>query len=190
VQVRRPTKQEALVGGTSLAITVALCVLIIEHREYIGQIARWGYVGCFLINIVSSGTLVMPGFGIVFTFTLGGVLNPAIVGAVAGIGEAIGATGAYFTGYGGGGIFGDRNGRLYLRFRNIIERHGSKAVFLLAAIITPIYYPFAVFLGMLHFGWVRFFLATWAGRTVKNMILAYLGYFGLRSVLQWLGVGS
>ncbi|MFO7772712.1 MAG: VTT domain-containing protein [Dehalococcoidia bacterium] len=186
--MRRPTKGEALIGGISVAITVTLCVLIIQHREYIEQIARWGYVGCFLINVITSGTFVMPGFGTVFTVTLGGVLNPTIVGAVAGIGEAVGATGAYFTGYGGGGLFGDRNGRLFLRFSNIMDRHGYKAVFFLAAIITPIYYPFAVFMGMLRFGWARFFLATWAGRTVKNMALAYLGYFGLRSILRWLGL--
>ncbi|MFU8796144.1 MAG: VTT domain-containing protein [Dehalococcoidia bacterium] len=186
--MRRPTKREALVSGTSVAITVVLCVLIILHREYVMQISRWGYVGCFVINVITSGTFVLPGFGIVFTFTLGGVLNPAIVGAVAGIGEAVGATGAYFTGYGGGGIFGNRDGRLYLRLSSIVERYGSKAIFLLAALVTPIYYPFAVFMGMLRYGWLKFFLVTWAGRTVKNMILAYLGYFGLRSILQWLGV--
>jgi membrane protein DedA with SNARE-associated domain len=57
-----------------------------------------------------------------------------------------------------------------------------------SAVLSPFFYPFAVFLGALRFGWVRFFLATWAGRTAKSMVLAYLGYFGLRSVLQWLGV--
>ncbi len=186
--MRRPTKREALVGGLSVGITVVLCVLIILHRDYVLQMSRWGYVGCFGINVITSGTFVLPGFGIVFTFTLGGVLNPAIVGAVAGIGEAIGATGAYFTGYGGGGLFGNRDGRLYLRLSRMVERYGSKAVFLLAALITPIYYPFAVFMGMLRFGWLKFFLATWAGSTVKNMILAYLGYFGLRSILHWLGL--
>lgn len=186
--MRKPTKREALIGGISLAVTIVLCVLIIQHREYLYEMAQWGYVGCFFINVLTSGTVVMPGFGSVFTFTLGGVLNPAIVGAIAGIGEAIGAVGAYFTGYGGRGLFRDSNNSLYLRFSNIIDRHGSKAVFFLAAIITPVYYPFAVFLGMLRFGWVRFFLATWAGRTVKNMVLAYLGYFGLRSILQWLGL--
>jgi membrane protein DedA with SNARE-associated domain len=41
---------------------------------------------------------------------------------------------------------------------------------------------------MVRFGWVRFFFATWAGRTVKSMVLAYLGYLGLKAVLQWLGV--
>jgi len=187
--MRKLTKREALIGGTSIASTVALSILILYHRSYIDQIAHWGYFGCFFINVLTNGTFILPGVGIVITFTLGGVLNPAIVGAVAGIGEAVGAIGAYFTGYAGRGLFRDSNSGLYLRFSNIIDRHGSKAIFFISAVLSPIFYPFAVFLGMLRFGWVRFFLATWAGRTVKSMVLAYLGYFGLKAVLQWLGVG-
>jgi len=187
--MRKPTKREALIGGTSIAVIIALSIFIIHHRSYIEQISHWGYVGCFFINVLASGTLVMPGFGLVLTFTLGGVLNPAIVGAVAGIGEAIGAVGAYFTGYAGKGLLRDSNSGLYLRLSNLIDHHGSKVVFFIACVISPIYYPFAVLVGMLRFGWVRFFLATWAGRTVKNMILAYLGYLGLHSLLQWLGLG-
>jgi membrane protein DedA with SNARE-associated domain len=186
--MRKPTKREAIIGGTSLAVTIVLSILIIQHRSYIDQIAEWGYFGCFFINVLTNGTFILPGFGIVLTFTLGGVLNPAIVGAVAGIGEAIGAIGAYLTGYAGRGLFRDSNSDLYLRFSNVIERHGSKAIFFVSAVLSPFFYPLAVFLGMVRFGWVRFFLATWAGRTVKSMALAYLGYFGLRSILQWLGL--
>jgi len=184
----KPTKREAIVGGLSLAITIIFCVLIIQHRDYLGEIRHWGYLGCFIINTLASGTLVVYGLGIIITFTLGGVLNPAIVGAVAGIGETIGAVGAYFTGYGGRGLFRDNNSALYTRFGNILQRHGSKTVFLMASVLNPIYYPFAVFMGMLRFGLTKFFLLTWAGRTIKNMVLAYLGYFGLRTVLQWLGL--
>jgi membrane protein DedA with SNARE-associated domain len=187
--MRKPTKREAIIGGISLAVTVALSLLILQHRSYIEQISHWGYLGCFVINVLTNGTFILPGFGIVITFTLGGVLNPAIVGAVAGIGEAIGAIGAYFTGYAGGGLVRDSNNSLYLRFSNVVERHGSKAIFLVSALLSPIFYPFAIFLGMVRFGWVRFFLATWAGRTVKSMVLAYLGYFGLQAILHWLGVG-
>jgi membrane protein DedA with SNARE-associated domain len=187
--MRKPTKREAIIGGISLASTVALSILILQHRSYIYDIAHWGYIGLFIISVLTNGTFILPGIGIVITFTLGGVLNPAIVGAVAGIGEAVGAIGAYFTGYAGRGLFRDNNSGLYLRFCNIIDRHGSKAIFFISAALSPIFYPCAVFLGMLHFGWVRFFLATWAGRTVKNMVLAYLGYFGLQAVLRWLGVG-
>ncbi len=186
--MRKPTKREAIIGGVSLLVTVSLSLLIIYHRNYLYQISQWGYFGCFIISVLTNGTFILPGFGIVLTFTLGGVLNPAIVGAVAGIGEAIGAIGAYLTGYAGKGLLQDGNSGLYLRFSNIIDRHGSKAIFFVSAVLSPFFYPFAVFLGMLRFGWVRFFLATWAGRTVKSMVIAYLGYFGLRSILQWLGV--
>ena len=186
--MRKPTKREAIIGGISLVVTIALSLFILQHRSYIEEIAEWGYFGCFFINVLSNGTFILPGFGIVFTFTLGGVLNPAIVGAVAGTGEAIGAIGAYFTGYAGRGLLRDSNSGLYLRFSNIVDRHGSKAIFFVSSVLSPFFYPFAVFLGMVRFGWVRFFLATWAGRTVKSMALAYLGYFGLKVVLQWLGV--
>ena len=186
--MRKPSKREALIGGISLAATIALSVLIIQHRSYIEQMAHWGYVGCFVISVLTNGTFILPGFGIVFTFTLGGVLEPAVVGAVAGIGEAVGAIGAYFTGYAGRGLFRDRDSGLYLRLSNLVDRHGSKAIFFVSAVLSPLFYPFAVFLGMVRFGWVRFFLATWAGRTVKSMVIAYLGYFGLRSVLRWLGM--
>jgi len=186
--MRKPTKREAIIGGTSLAVTIVLSVIIINNRSYLNQIAEWGYLGCFFVNVLTNGTFILPGFGIVITFTLGGVLNPAIVGAVAGIGEAIGATGAYFTGYAGRGLLRDSNSSLYLRFSNIIDRHGSKAIFFTSAVLTPLFYPFAVFLGMVRFGWVRFFLVTWAGRTVKSMVIAYLGYFGLKVILQWLGL--
>jgi membrane protein DedA with SNARE-associated domain len=187
--MRKPTKREILIGGIFLAVTIALSLLIIQHRSYIAQIAHWGYLGCFIISVITNGTFILPGFGIILTFTLGGVLNPAIVGAVAGIGEAIGAIGAYFTGYAGRGLLGDGNSGLYIRFNNIIDRHGSKAIFFVSSVLSPFFYPFAVFLGALRFGWIRFFLATWAGRTAKSMVLAYLGYFGLRSLLNLLGVG-
>ena len=185
---RKPTKKEALIGGLSLTVTIALCILIIQHRGYLDRVTHWGYIGCFVINLLASGTVVLPGFGMLITFTLGGVLNPAIVGAVAGIGEALGAVSAYFTGYSGRGLFRNSSNTLYIRFSDILHRHGSKGIFLMASILNPIYFPFAVFIGMLHFKFPTFFLATWAGRTIKNMVLAYLGYFGLRSILQWFGL--
>ena len=184
----KPTKREAIIGGSSLAITIVFCVLIIQNRGFIEKIGEWGYIGCFVINLLASGTLVMPGLGIPITFTLGGVLNPAIVGAVAGIGETLGSLGAYFTGYSGRGLLRDSNNSLYIRLGNLLHRHGSKVVFVMASVVNPIYYPFAVFVGMIRFGWIKFFLATWAGRTIKNMVIAYLGYFGLRSILGWLGL--
>ncbi len=170
----------------SICVTVALCVLIVQHREIVGGMAHWGYAGCFLISMLASGTMVLPGMGAVITFTLGGVLNPLLVGVTAGLGEATGAVGAYLTGYGGRGFLS--TDPLPERLSGFMDRHGSKAMFIMAAIINPLYYPFAVWMGVLRVHMSKFFLFTLLGRTFKNVVLAYMGYFGIRTVLQWLGV--
>ncbi len=187
---RKPTKKEALIGGVSLAITIAVCVAIIRYRGFLSsEIQQYGYLGGFAINVLAGGTVVAPGLNVLVIFTMGGVLNPAIVGVVGGLGEAVGALGGYFVGFSGRGLFreGDK-GSLYSRFADMMQRHGTKGVFFMASIVNPVYYPFAVFLGMLRFGLVRFFFLTWGGRTMKNVIIAYVGYFGLRSVLQFFGL--
>ena len=87
--MRKPTRREAIIGGISLTVTIALAVFIVQHRSYIDQIAEWGYFGCFFINVLTNGTFILPGFGIVITFTLGGVLNPAIVSHAQKYGEGV-----------------------------------------------------------------------------------------------------
>lgn len=182
------TRREALTGGLALVATIALCVAAVYYRDFLLNIAQFGYLGCFIINIFAGSIIFVPVPGLLVIFTLGGVLNPAIVGAVGGLGEAIGSVLVYLTGYAGRGAVQNIDNTLYKRFSDMFQRHGSKIVFAMAAIFNPVYYFFGLFVGMIRFGLTRFFLLTWAGRTVKNMIVAYLGYFGLRAVLQWLGV--
>ena len=171
-----------------MAATVALCIVALQYRGYITQVERYGYLGCFILNLIAGSVVVLPALSVVVSFTMGGILNPTIIGVVAGLGEATGTTTAYLIGRGGGGLFRGSNNTFYTRFANTLDRHGSKFVFFMASIINPVYYPLAIFLGMLRFGLIRFFLLTWAGRTIKNMALAYAGYFGLKFVLRWLGV--
>ncbi len=182
----RLTRRQIPLAVLSIGLTVALCLLILQHRDFISQISHWGYVGCFVISTLSSGTFMLPGMGAVVTFTLGGVLHPAVVGMVAGVGEATGAVGAYLTGRGGRGLVaGDP---LEGRVAKFMERHGCKAVFLMAVIINPLFYPFAVWMGVLRVHMKKFFVYTLLGRLVKDLILAYCGYFGIRTVLRLFGV--
>ncbi len=185
----KSSRRGFFLGALSLGLTALLCILIVQHRTYIeATISHWGYLGCFVINVLASGTFVVPGTGAMVTFTLGGALHPAIVGVVAGLGEATGAVGAYLTGYGGRGLL--LNEEMQGKFSAVMQKHGSKAMFLMAAVINPIYYPFAVWMGVLRVKIGKFFLLTLLGRTLKNLVLAYLGFFGLRTVLQWLGIAG
>lgn len=181
-------RRRVVIAIISVGITVAACALIVQYRAIVNQAAHWGYAGCFFISMLASGTLMIPGMGVVITFTLGSVLNPMLVGVIAGFGEATGAVGAYLTGYGGGGFVDIEP--LQTRLSPFMKRHGEKAIFAMAAIINPLYYAFAVWMGVLRVRVYKFFFYTLLGRTLKSIIVAYMGYLGLRSVLQFFGVLS
>jgi membrane protein DedA with SNARE-associated domain len=184
----RSRKREYIVGALALVLTVAACVAVVVYWDYVRQVEQYGYFGAFLISILAGATVFVPIPGILVVFTLGSVLNPALVGIVSGLGEAVGSIGIYLSGWGGQRVIQNLNNHKYFdKFSDWIRRRGEIAVFLMSAILNPLFYPFTAIAGMLRFGLVKFFFLCWAGKAIKNMAIAYLGYFGLRSILRWVG---
>jgi membrane protein DedA with SNARE-associated domain len=58
----------------------------------------------------------------------------------------------------------------------------------MSVILNPLFYPFTAIAGMLRFGLAKFFFLCWAGKAIKNTAIAGIGYVGLRTILNWLGV--
>ena len=189
VNGKRLNKREIAIGGAALAVTIAFCAAVIYYWDYLLLLERYGYAGIFFISILAGGTVVVPVPGLVVVFTMGSVLHPAIVGASAGLGEAVGSLSIYLTGYGGHSTFKTLNSRITSRFEAWLQRRGAVAVFLMSAVINPLYYPFTAMAGLMHFGLVKFFFLSWAGKTVKNTVVAYLGFLGLGSLLRYIGIG-
>ncbi len=182
-------KAQYVIGGLAIALTIALCVVAVLYWEYIKNVSHYGYLGVFIISIFAGATVLVPIPGILVVFTMGSILHPALVGLVSGLGEAVGSIGIYLSGYSGQrAIQGLDNYRIFARFSDWIRRRGSVAVFLMSAILNPLFYPFTAIAGMLRFGLVRFFFLCWGGKSVKNMMIAYAGFFGLRSLLRWAGI--
>jgi len=181
-------KREYVIGALALVLTIALCVVVVLYWDYIRQAEQYGYFGAFVISVLAGATVFVPIPGILVVFTLGSVLNPALVGVVSGLGEAVGSIGIYLSGWGGQKAVQNLNQKLVNRFVDWIRRRGEIAVFLMSAILNPLFYPFTAIAGMLRFGLVKFFFLCWGGKAIKNTAIAYLGYFGLRNVLRWVGV--
>ena len=140
----------------------------------------------------------MPTPYLVVTFTLSGVLNPALVGVASGLGAGAGGTLVYLFGRGGRRLF-PRLGLLppdldrppsprVSRLLGWAERRGSLVVFMMSAMLNPMFAPMAITMGALRFRLAKFFLWCSAGNIVKSLFVAYLGYFGLGTLLRWLGV--
>jgi membrane protein YqaA with SNARE-associated domain len=185
-------KRDYLVSAAGLVFTLALCVLAIVYWDYIQITDRYGYFGVFIISILTGVTVLIPIPGLLVVFTLGSILEPFVVGVLAGIGEALGSVAVYVMGYGGHAAIEKLDKidhRLTNRFENWLHRRGAIAVFLMSSTINPLFYPFALVSGAMHFGVFKFFLMCWAGKTIKGMGVASLGYYGLGSILRLIGIG-
>lgn len=186
VHQRRSARDYALLS-VSFAITVVLCVLVLVYWQELVRFARYGYIGVFIISFLADITLFVPVPSMFIVFTLGGILNPVLVGLIAGAGETIGSMVVYVTGLSSAKAFHALDHRVMDKFRTWIRTRGALSVFVMAAILNPLFYPFTAIAGMMHFGWWRFFLLCLAGKSLKNVILAVVGYYGVNTMLEILG---
>jgi len=181
-----------------VALTIALCVAVIYYWDYISPLQNYGYLGAFFFGFLAGSSLPLPLPYLVVTFTLGGVLNPALVGVASGFGAGIGGTLVYLFGRGGRkllpkfGLFSpDSNQAPSPRVSRLLdwaERRGSLVVFIMSAMLNPMFAPMAITLGALRFRLTKFFLWCSAGNIVKSLFIAFCGYYGLGTLLRWLGV--
>ena len=183
-------KKKFYLSSLALVITLLLCATVIYYWQYIQQLQNYGYLGVFVISFFAGSILILPVPYVVVVFTLGGVLNPALVGTTSALGMTIGGVIIYLTGYTGHKFLPNINvnDTIYARIANWARRRGALTVFIMSAVFNPFFIPMAIIMGMLRFHPWKFFLLTWAGNTLKNLVIAYAGYLGLRSLLRLLGV--
>ncbi|MFC2018862.1 VTT domain-containing protein [Chloroflexota bacterium] len=180
-----------------MVFTIASCAVLVYYWEVINELQQYGYLGAFLIALIAGSSLPIPLSYVVLTFTLGGILSPAVVGATSGLGAGLGGTLVFLSGRGGSRflpklhVFSpdvtEEASSFKARMLSWAHRRGSIVVFLMSAVFNPIFAPMALTMGAIRFNVGKFFLMCWAGNTVKSMIIAYCGYYGLSSLIKWIG---
>jgi membrane protein YqaA with SNARE-associated domain len=193
------------VGVWSVLLTIALAVAIVFYWEDIRETAHYGYLGAFIISLLGGATVLAPIPMTPVIFALGAVLKPAFapylgpvfVGIAAGAGETIGGVSIYMTGYGGGTAIssfghdrfqGSRLHKAYQWMMRWVEKRGSLTLFILSAVINPLFYPAALAAGAMRFGLRRYILICWGGKTIKGITVAAVGYWGLGGLLRLFGI--
>jgi membrane protein YqaA with SNARE-associated domain len=188
-----------------IIISVGGSILLIQHWEYISRLEKHGYWGLFVISLFAGSPIPIPTPSMILTFTLGSILNPVLVGLVSGFGNAVGNAFIFWAGHGGHKFFQSvssssseetkkptsRIGRFFKRLTSMPEFMKNRvlwAVYLLSIYPNPILTPLILGMGAMRFRFWKFFLVIWAGKTAQGMLLSYLGYLGLRSLLRYLGV--
>ena len=217
VEQARPAKNWHfyLIGGLSILLTVTFVAAAVYYRDEVQNIQAYGYVGVFVIGVL-CGISIFPAPTLLLVFTLGGVLNPVYVGLTAGLGAGIGGITVYLTGAGVETIasrfrprgqttdhppdghrhrinlsqpgFWTRGEVFYNRLSKWIGgKGGSWVLFIISAMIISPFYFAGLAAGTLRMGMIRFFLITWAGKTVRYMMVSFAGYLGVNALLKWIG---
>ena len=193
-----------ILGTSIFVITTGITVfLVIRFDEEIAQLQNYGYLGIFMIAFIAGSSVPTPISYLIMTFTFAGInssygiWHPFIVGLAGGFGAGIGGTLVYLFGRGGRRLFrGVQNNpvdeaaskNLANRFVNLAQRRGSVVVFLMSAMLNPAFAPMAIAMGALRFRMFKFFLMCLAGNLLKAMVTAYLGYIGIGTLFEWLGI--
>jgi membrane protein YqaA with SNARE-associated domain len=153
----------------ALAITVAIFLL----RDHLQQLDQYGYAGIFLVSLVGNATLLLPAPSFLVALAGGGVFNPLIVGVVAAAGGTIGELTGYLAGVSGTSLVG--NPLDSQRIQHSIKRYGLLTIFVLAALPNPLFDIAGMAAGALRIPLWRFILVTWAGKTIKFLVIALIG---------------
>jgi membrane protein YqaA with SNARE-associated domain len=207
--VARPKVKRFLAIGIMAAmiiVSIIASVYLVKHWEYITMLEQEGLLGLFIISLFAGSPVPIPTPSMILTFTLGSILNPALVAFVSGFGNSVGQALVYWTGRGGLVFFKslglslkiDENSNSWIarfmrklrmpRMREFARRHVLWSVFVLGMYPNPLLMPIIMGMGAARYNFWKFYIVCWAGKTMESIVLSYLGYFGLRSILHYFGI--
>ncbi len=157
----------------ALGLVLALSVAIVAFQDQWARFRAYGYVGLFLITLLSNATVIFPAPGLVLPFSMGAVLHPFWVAVVAAAGATAGELSGYLAGFSGQALVEDH--RAYRRVRRLMRRYGDLVLFVLAALPTPLFDLAGIVAGATRIPLRRFVAWTFAGKLLKMLAVTYAG---------------
>lgn len=154
---------------------IFLPFLFRSQLEHFKSLGLWGI---FLLNFLSSATILIPTPGILSVGIGGNLYNPILVALFASAGSSIGELTTFLFGLSSKEIL-HLTQHKFLSFLNAksIQKGGPWLVFLFSFIPNPFFDGIGMLVGMTSYSLVRFLLIVFAGRLTRNLIIAYIGSY-------------
>jgi membrane protein YqaA with SNARE-associated domain len=169
----RVVMSEKIKGLKDLCSTISSTSAVIDV-EWITYLVQFGYIGVFLISLISALTIIFPIPYTLVLYALGSSLDPVLLAIASGLGSALGEVSGYILGYYGRAIVSEQMKRRMEYMLKIFDRFGVVAIFLFALTPLPddlLFIP----LGMMRYSLVKALIPTVIGKVLMSFIIAYSG---------------
>ena len=144
-----------------------------------------GLIALFALSAISNATLVLPVPGLALTALAATVVNPLVVGVVAGAGQTLGEMTGYLAGYSGQSLI-DKNPR-YAKLVGWMRRFGPVTILVLALIPNPLFDVAGIIAGALRMPVLLYVVSAGAGKIIKNVAVAYGAALGIEWLMKVFG---
>lgn len=179
--VKKSWFRRNLVSVLMFVLIVGVTIALFLLRSEIVKLGNYGYLGAFLVSVLTNASILLPMPSLLLIFPLGATFNPLHIGLAMGLGGAIGEMTAYVAGYSGRGIWKDNPN--YLKAEEWLKKWGMLVVFFFTVTPMPLDLM-GLAAGNLRFPAWKFFLPCWPGKTIKYIVLAFVGYWGWAAFLN------
>ena len=164
--------QPALTLAGAVMLTIGLVLLPIDASRF----GAYSYGLLFLLTLLSSATIVLPSPALAAALIASRTLDPVAVGLVSGLAAGLGEATGYIAGRSGSELAHLRGRSIGLRIERYVRRWGLLSVFVLAAIPLPLIDLAGIAAGAMGLGFWRFEVACISGKTVRFLLVAFLGH--------------
>lgn len=194
---------QIVIGIFVIAVIVFLFFFFSANESFLHSLVKtYGIVGLFFGAMLANATVLLPIPFDAVVFLVG--TDPSLVGLqgfwlfgllmlglLVGFGAAIGETTAYFV-----GLFGIKAAQKIAnsKFSRIDEIRAKISSQGMAFIFLGAFIPFpfdliGISAGIMQYSFPKFFIATFAGKSLRAFLVALAGYFGLIIIAKLFLVG-
>ena len=130
-----------------------------------------GYYGVFMLSFLGSVSMVLPVPGLISMCGLSALLNPILLGIVAGIAETVGELSGYILGFFGSYIIEKK--RIYLKLHSLMKNKGYLIIFLFSIIPNPLFDIIGISAGILKLSIYKFLIVVLIGKLIKGIVISF-----------------
>ena len=162
-------------------VLVSLGALLFRQR--IEDLMELGLLGVFSVNLVGSGTFVLPVPGVLATFIAGRFYPPLLVGLASAAGSTLGELTGFLAGMGAEPAV--ERVPFLRRVERWMQRRGGLVIFLFALVPNPFFDVVGFAAGSMDYPLRRFLAFCALGKTIKFVTIAYAGYYGFQTAIRF-----